>query len=532
MVFKFNMHLFLLYFILIKHVYNYEIYEHSEILILQESYQITLISKLNTNLNSIDINNKTFYYFNKSEPNFENIIKNYYPIIYFENIDEFLEIENNLQKYSKYINAIIINDNNTNYINNINIENIFIFLYNDQIYNNIIKEKYLNFNINNTCSIKLTIIFKTDIISKEISLYLIIFFIILLSFWIFIFIKSIIKKQNLFVHSTLLLIIILYLIHSILLMKWMYSFDYDDIEGNYSLPNMLFLFARFFLFFIKIIIGFSLCYQLNLIELREHYNLIKESKSPLIHVAIIGFILCFESYSSFIDNPNIYISTSEVFNIFYYIFIILVFIYRYSKIKQIIKRRIYVSFPERGLDLPSLLIKNKTLIKHSYILILLNIAIIIIYMCTTFLLYEYKNMKMSILLLHYYDVLFLIGLIIVYFPKKIDDYYIEYSFLEGFDLFKNKSYNKNVIIYRKKQNYFNNDNDNEEESLLIKNDLDLFLIENPNYNNNNSINNEDDNDNQNKKFIDLRNIKIGYKYNELNEKIYDELKSIININKK
>jgi hypothetical protein len=296
----------------------------------------------------------------------------------------------------------------------------------------------------------------------------------------------------------------------------MYSFDYDDIKGNYSLPNMLFLFTRFFLFFIKIIIGFSLSYQLNLIELREHYNLIKESKSPLIHVAIIGFILCFESYSSFIDNPNIYISTSEVFNIFYYIFIILVFIYRYSKIKQIIKRRIYVSFPERGLDLPSLLIKNKTLIKHSYILILLNIAIIIIYMCTTFLLYEYKNMKMSILLLHYYDVLFLIGLIIVYFPKKIDDYYIEYSFLEGFDLFKNKSYNKNVIIYRKKQNFFNNDdNDNEEESLLIKNDLDLFLIENPNYNNNNSINNEDDNDNQNKKFIDLRNIKIGYKYNEL-----------------
>ena len=434
-----------------------------------------------------------------------------------------MEVKNTLQKYSKYINAIIINDNNTKYINNINIENIFIFLYNDNYYNNIIKEKYIYFNNNITCSIKLTIIFKVDIISKNLSLYFVIFFIILLFFWIFIYIKIKIKKQNLFVHSTLLLIIILYFIHSILLMKWMYSFNYDNIESNYSFQNILFLFIRFFLFFIKIIIGFSLCFQLNLIELREHYNLIKESKSPLIHITLIGFILSFESYSSFIDNRNIYINISEVFNILYYIFIIVVFFYRFSKTKQIIKRRIYISFPERGLDLPSLLIKNNIIIKHSYILILLNIIIIIFYLCITFFLYKYKNIKMSILLLHYYDILFLIGLIIIYFPRKIDEYYIEYSFLEGFDFFKNQIYNKNVIIY-KNHNLLNN-NEEEEESLLIKNDLDLFLIENPYYNN---IDYENDKDKKNhKKYIDIKNIKIGYKYNELNEKLYDEIKLII-----
>lgn len=517
-----------LIFIFFEYISNYDIYEHSEELLFKKNYQITLISKLETNLNTIEINNKSFYYFNKSDENFENIIVNYTPIIYFEHINDFFESKNIIQNYPNCIDAIIINYNNTKYINNININEIYIFLYNDNDYNYIIKNNYSYFNINNTCSIKISIIFKIDIISKKLSLFIFIFILLLLIFWIFIYINSIINRQNLFVHSTLLVIIILYLIHSILFLKWINCFDYKNFENNYNWWNILFIFVRILFFLIKILIGFCICIQLNIIELREHYNLIKESKSPIFHMAIIAFIISLENYPSLLNNKKIYISISEVFNFLYYLFIITIFFFRYSKIRIIINRRIIDSYPERGLDVPSLLIKKNIIIRHFYISIFLSIIIILVYLCITFFLKDYKNLKMSILLMHYNDILLLIGLMIVYFPTKINNYYIEYSFLEGFDYFKKKINRKNIIIYRK-LNHMDND---EEENLLIKNDLDLSLVENPFYNEENDDNEVDINEKENNNnYINMKKIKIAYRYNELNEKIENEIKLIISSNK-
>lgn len=376
---------------------------------------------------------------------------------------------------------------------------------------------------NNNCSIKISIIFNIDVEAKNISFLILIFITLLLIFWIYIYIKTIINKQNLFVHSIILCVLTLYFLHSILFTKWSYSFNYNNIDSNYSLWNIKFIFIRIFSFLIKLFIGFCICVQFNIIELREHYNLIKDSKSPLFHMMIITFILCFELYSSFINTPNIYISVSEVLNFLYYLFAYIILYYRYSKIRKIINTRIIESYPKRGLDLPSLLIKNKIIIKHFYVTFLLNIIIIMIYLFITFLLQKYKNMKMSILLLHNYDILFLIGLIIVYFPQKINNYYIEYSFLEGFDYFKNKINNKSFNVYRK----FNPIDYEEEENLLMENGLDISLVENPYFNDN--INDYNEENNYKEKF---NNIKVAFITNELNEKIESELKAIISSNNK
>ena len=141
-------------------------------------------------------------------------------------------------------------------------------------------------------------------------------------------------------------------------------------------------------------------------------------------------------------------------------------------------------------------------------------------------------MKISVLLLHHYDIVFMRGIIIIYFPKKLPMYYIEYSFLEGFSCFKNKN-NKDLIIYNKKKYY--NCNYDEEEYLLSKNEYDLFLVENPFYDDIQNIDGKDNNDNlinNNGGIGNLNKIKIGYKDNELEDKMYIELKSILSMNKK
>lgn len=532
---------FILNLIFIKNVYNYAIYEHSEVLSLRNNYKISLISHLSTNSNIVEIKNKTFYYFNRTETNVENIIKSNCPIVYFENIKEFIDSFKLMQKLSDNISGIIVNNNDSYNFGDLiknNNENLYIFLYNDKYYNNIIKEKYSIFSVNNTCSIKISILFKIDIISQKISIFLVIFFSLILFSWIFIYKQAKDKKQKLFIHSTILLILILYLIHSIILIIWIYNFNYNDIENNYSIWRLSFFLLRFFSFFIKIIISFCLCMQLNIIELKEHYDIIKESKSPLIHILLIIFALSFEYDETNIQNKNIF--TYELFNMFYYLFVVCIFIYRYTKIKNIIYQRIIDSYPERGVDIPSLLIKKSILIKHSYMIILANIFIYLFYLIITFSLRQYKNMKLSVILLHHYDIVFLIGIVAIYFPKKLPMYYIEYSFLEGFSCFKNKN-NKDVIIYNKIKYY--NSNYDKEEYLLSKNDYDLFLVENPFYddiqnigekdNNDELINNDDLKDiNSNGGIGNLNRIKIGYKDNELDYKMYIELKSILSMNKK
>ena len=519
--------------ILIKNVFNYAIYEHSEILSFKDNYKISLISHLSTNSNIIEIKNKTFYYFNKSDPNLENIIKNNCPIVYFENVNEFIDSFKLTQRLSNNISGIIINNNGSydteDLIKNNN-ENLYIFLYNDIYYNNTMKEKYSIFSVNNICSIKISILFKSDIASEKISIFFVIFFALTLFSWVFIYKKAKDKKQKLFIHSVILLILILYLIQSIFFILWIYNFNYNDIESNYSIWNLSFFLLRFFSFFVKIIISFCLCMQLNIIELKEHYDIIKESKSPLIHMLLIVFALSFEYDETNIKNKNIF--TYEIFIMLYYLFVDCIFIFRYTKIKNIIYQRIIDSYPERGLDIPSLIIKKNILIKHSYMIMLTNIIIYLFYLIITFSLYQYKNMKISVLLLHHYDIVFMIGIIVIYFPKKLPMYYIEYSFLEGFSCFKNKN-NKDIIIYNKKKYY--NCNYDEEEYLLSKNEYDLFLVENPFYDDIQNIDEKDNNDNlinNNGGIGNLNKIKIGCEDNELEDKMYIELKSILSMNKK
>jgi len=136
-------------------------------------------------------------------------------------------------------------------------------------------------------------------------------------------------------------------------------------------------------------------------------------------------------------------------------------------------------------------------------------------------------MKMSVLLLHYYDILFLIGLIIVYFPMKINNYYIEY----GFIVILNENEN-DTIIY--KNNIYNDDNDYDEEeiiNILIKNDLNLFLVENPDINDY-DINNKNEDENSDKIYLNMKNMKIGYIYKEIDEEMYKEIKSVLSLNQK
>ena len=127
----FNVFLYIL--ILINtYIYSYDIYEHSEILSLDLNYNITLLSKLIAYSNTIEINNKIFYYYDKNEKNFQNIIVNYSPIIYYEYLDDLINTKNLIEKYSNNISAIIINSDNSNIVNTINnIKDILIFIYNE-----------------------------------------------------------------------------------------------------------------------------------------------------------------------------------------------------------------------------------------------------------------------------------------------------------------------------------------------------------------------------------------------------------------
>ena len=127
----FNVFLYIL--ILINtYIYSYDIYEHSEILSFDFNYNITLLSKLIAYSNIIEINNKIFYYYDKNEKNFQNIIVNYSPIIYYEYLDDLINTKNLIEKYSNNISAIIINSDNSNIVNTINnIKDILIFIYNE-----------------------------------------------------------------------------------------------------------------------------------------------------------------------------------------------------------------------------------------------------------------------------------------------------------------------------------------------------------------------------------------------------------------
>ena len=114
------------------YIYTYDIYEHSEILSFDFNYNITLLSKLIAYSNIIEINNKIFYYYDKNEKNFQNIIVNYSPIIYYEYLDDLINTKNLIEKYSNNISAIIINSDNSNIVNTINnIKDILIFIYNE-----------------------------------------------------------------------------------------------------------------------------------------------------------------------------------------------------------------------------------------------------------------------------------------------------------------------------------------------------------------------------------------------------------------
>lgn len=432
--------------------FDLEKYDNSSIITIENtnnknySYKINLISDYKTNSEIISITNKYFYYYNKEYSEISTIL-NDYPVIYFEELSSFYSITQQLYKSSnsrwKKIPAIIINisqNNSHSYNNNTSLlkdfdylnkmsEIILFFSYNNneefsENKNNdySIKKNFSSNKIKYNTFITIKIRFTEDIIRKRFSIFLLIFLLFLSLYWTYLFHKAKKRQIKLFVHSVLLWIVYINLINSLIFTYWTFNYPFDHQEG--FIYN-LFRFFNYLSKFLPILCG---TFQLNIIELREHFDLMRNKKSPLIYGVLVFFI--FTSEGSFLlnlgDNQNeSLIETSECLNLFIYFIIFIGATCTYCRIRKVIFFRIRISILDQPLYIPALRIKRKMVNKHIFCIYFDIFLIYFIFFIFNHFFWKYRNMRLIMLYTRFSEVLMMIMLMIAYYPINIPDHYIE-----------------------------------------------------------------------------------------------------------
>jgi hypothetical protein len=244
------------------------------------------------------------------------------------------------------------------------------------------------------------------------------------------------------------------------------KYEYFD-EENYS--GWLYNFFNFFQFFIKLLPALFSTIQINLLELREHYRIIRNSKVIHVLAANIFFIISLE-------NDNQYLS--ELLNGFLYIITIFSLLYMFLQFKSCLEERMIDAIIDEPDLVPTIKFKKKILFMHSFAIVIF----LFIYFCIKFILSfsfdHYISIKFTLVFINYSDLLLLIMLCYVHFPKQLPPMYVDQIIFDPDPIVNNENdYFENIYSYERidEEKYFENYKPNESANIII--------IENPFSNN-------------------------------------------------
>ena len=457
---------------------NFIATKHSEYLTIKndkgisEKYTLELIfpkksPNLNTESNKIEQNNNLFFFISNNDTKWKDVIiysrKSF--IVYVEDFNTFSSIFSDMKDYR--IKQIIIGYNSTIDKNEISLYSektdkaIFINNQKEEI-----KKKYLSYSNEIICSTEINILYDGDVIADKFVMFIFIFIILFIGAWIIIHRKARKNSKYLFIHSYILVILIIYFFHSlfylILVLKNKYKiFDEENFSGA------LYNFFNFFQFFTKLLPSLCATMQLNLLELREHYRIIRNSK--VIHVLCVNifFIISLEN-----DNESL----SEILNGTLYILVVLSLFYMFIQFKNCIEERMIDGIIDEPEIIPALKYKKKLLYSHTFTVILFVIIYFIILSILRNFFEEYRTIKFIIVLVNYSDLFLTIFLCVIHFPKELPPLFMEQIIMEEPDFNINDVENedfKNIYAYEQidEEQYFEKYNPKEMANIVI--------IENP-----------------------------------------------------
>ena len=446
---------------------------------ISENYILELIHPNDSYILDIESNlissiNNVFYYLSYNDTKWKSTIvysRNVYTL-YIENMETFLSIIDDIIK-EKSVNLRIKNiiigydsDLDKNEIKvfagKINI-NIFINRQKEEI-----RKKYMKYSDKNSCSTYINFLYSGDVFADNFLIFIFVFIILYLTFWSFVHHKARKNGKYLFIHSYILAILLFYLFHSLLLLiiSMKKKYEYFD-EENYS--GWLYNFFNFFQFFIKLLPALFSTIQINLLELREHYRIIRNSKVIHVLAANIFFIISLE-------NDNQYLS--ELLNGFLYIITIFSLLYMFFQFKSCLEERMIDAIIDEPDLVPTIKFKKKILFMHSFAIVIF----LFIYFCIKFILSfsfdQYISIKFTLVFINYSDLLLLIMLCYVHFPKQLPPMYVDQIIFDPDPIVNNENdYFENIYSYERidEEKYFENYKPNESANIII--------IENPFSNN-------------------------------------------------
>ena len=446
---------------------------------ISEKYTLELVHPkdkyiLDIDSNLISTTNNVFYYLSYNDTKWKYTIvysRNVYTI-YIEDMETFLSIIEDIIKEKsvnlRIKNIIIGYDSALNkneikgYADKANI-NIFINRQKEEI-----RKKYMVYSDKNFCSTYINFLYSGDVFADNFVIFIFVFIILYLSFWSFVHHKARKNGKYLFIHSYILTILLFYLFHSILLliisMKKKYEYFDEEIYSGW-----LYNFFNFFQFFIKLLPSLFSTIQINILELREHYRIIRNSKVIHILAANIFFIISLE-------NDNQYLS--ELLNGFLYIITIFSLLYMFLQFKSCLEERLIDAIIDEPDLVPTIKFKKKILFMHSFAIVIF----LFIYFCIKFILRlaldQYISIKLTFVLINYSDLLLLIILCFVHFPRQLPPMYVDQIIFDQDPIINNENdYFENIYSYERidEEKYFENYKPNESANIII--------IENP-FNNN------------------------------------------------
>ena len=442
---------------------------------ISESYALELVPPndkyiLDEQSNLISSINNVFYYLSYNDTKWKYTIvysRNVYTL-YIEDVKTFLSIIEDIIKEKsvnlRIKNIIIGYDSDfdkreiKDFINKVNI-NIFINRQKEEI-----RKKYMIYSDRNICSTYIKFIYSGDVCADNFVIFIFVFIIVYLSFWLVVHHKARKSEKYLFIHSYILAILFIYLFHSVLflLISLKKKYEYFD-EEIYS--GWLYNFFNFCQFFIKLLSALFATIQINLLELREHYRIIRNSKVIHVLAANIFFIISLE-------NDNQYLS--ELLNSFLYIVIFFSLLYMFFQFKSCLEERIIDAIIDEPDMVPTIKFKKKMLLMHSFTIVIFLFLYFFIKFILKLSFDQYITIKLTLVLINYSDLLLILMLCYIHFPKQLPPMYVDQIIFDQDPIINNENdFFENIYSYERidEEKYFENYKPNESANIII--------IENP-----------------------------------------------------
>ena len=525
------MKLIIIFFLLFKSLNLYLIsYSESYLLIKLKKYNLDLVSFQSgfyseSTKNEISVKNNYFYYITFDDIYWKDILiknKNTFFTFYLDSIETFNRYYSEIIEEKK-VKILIIGVGKNFDKKEIKIDetNKYIFINKD---NDKIKKYFLNFSKRNICSTFITIYYIGDIIFDNLIPIFGIFIIIFTIIFGILYYKS--KKENtnyIFTYDFILTILIIYLFHTLFLyiLSLRGKYKYFD-EQKFS--GVLYIIFNIFLFFTKLFPNLFCSFQTNFLEVREFTRINMHSKVIQLLGCSIFFLINFQR-----DNTEL----SEFLNCMFYLINLICIFCLFLSYKKCLDDK-YAQWMQNHPDnIPTLIIKKKLLYRHFISCVLFILFHIFFYIIMRNYLIEYRTTKFMLIFIYYSDLILVIIITFVHFPRKLPDNFVEEE---------SESLNETIIqnieeddSFRYIYNYSSNEKNEEEyfSNYNKKECADLVIIENPfnesqldEYNTNVNLKEEKDS----KDNIEEKQILIDKNYNDDKINVINDMNDMNDIN--